>query len=515
MKKSGKNHLATVAPQSNDELFNLIQNMNTAEKGYFKKFSGIHGGSPGNKYLRLFDCYCRMKAYDGQAIRKEFEGEKILNQLGVAKHYLHESILNALLNYHKGNTVTAQLNHLLALSEIAFQKSDFNKCSNLIEKGRQLALQHEKYAYLICFYNNEIILNTKLGYGAGELEKLYEARLHAANVSDLVNEINLYSNRVIAIFSKCNYKPGQEDRVKTDKLMAEIWANESGYRQSFIATLKYFEICRNYEFFVLENHQTAQQLSEKSIALFEKHPEKIAVYPWNYIATLLGNSEFYQNWGKFTELLEATCKTEQALYLHRKTLGEPSYEILLAGFSRVRLAALLFSGQYEEAVSHIKKYEPLFTEASSARAADGRVFMFYKASVLLFVDQPDAALMLLQHLTLHVDKEINKQMKFLIGLTEIMAHYQVDNLALLPHLLMSLQRWCKTHYNNMSDGYFIFAAMFRSLARQGNNKAERRKVLLNYKKKFLYYFSQLKKGNSLLERYIDICAWIDIQLNKT
>ena len=84
-----------------DDLFQLIKSLSRNEKGYFKKYTLLYSAQPesANNYTRLFDVIDGMDEYDEIALKKQFTGEKFINQLPVTKNYLYNSILKSLRSY--------------------------------------------------------------------------------------------------------------------------------------------------------------------------------------------------------------------------------------------------------------------------------------------------------------------------------------------------------------------------------------------------------------------------------
>ncbi len=100
-----------------DDLFLLIRSMSKNEKGYFTKFARMHSSTDGN-YIRLFNLLDAMEVYDETAVKKAFEGEKFIKQLGVTKNHLFKLILRTLSSYHRENIPDLHIYHLLAEERI-------------------------------------------------------------------------------------------------------------------------------------------------------------------------------------------------------------------------------------------------------------------------------------------------------------------------------------------------------------------------------------------------------------
>lgn len=87
--------------KSEDKLFELINSLTPHEKGYFKKYSRSKSAlKKGENYLKLFNALNESEVYDEKYLKKIFANEKFIRQLGVAKNYLYELILESLVSFH-------------------------------------------------------------------------------------------------------------------------------------------------------------------------------------------------------------------------------------------------------------------------------------------------------------------------------------------------------------------------------------------------------------------------------
>lgn len=155
-----------------DELFVLIKSMNKNEKGYFRKFSGIHSSKGTGDYMKLFECIGAMKEYDGNAIRARFKGQKILNHLRATKHYLKNLIIRALRNYYEDQMPYISNHISLCDAYIMARKGLVQSASKKILRGIETSVAAENFTHLLQWisqHETEMILNgnTRQQYNTG------------------------------------------------------------------------------------------------------------------------------------------------------------------------------------------------------------------------------------------------------------------------------------------------------------------------------------------------------------
>ena len=134
---------------ASDKLFLLIKSLTKAEKRHFKLFSQLHERKNGNRYVKLFDTIEKQKNYNEDDIKKQFEGEKFIDQLTATKNYLYHLILKSLRNYHAEDSIEMRLKSLLMDIEILYTRGLFLQVEKLVAKGIRLALEYDQHVRLM------------------------------------------------------------------------------------------------------------------------------------------------------------------------------------------------------------------------------------------------------------------------------------------------------------------------------------------------------------------------------
>lgn len=131
-----------------NDLFLLIKSMSKSEKGYFKKFAGMHGTAKDGNYLKLFGLIDSMAEYDESLLKETLEKETFAKQLGVTKNYLSKLILRALANYHRDNVPELSIYQLLAEDAVLRHRMLSRKNSNRLKHAQNLATENSMPQFL-------------------------------------------------------------------------------------------------------------------------------------------------------------------------------------------------------------------------------------------------------------------------------------------------------------------------------------------------------------------------------
>ncbi|MEO1436188.1 MAG: hypothetical protein AAFV80_11680, partial [Bacteroidota bacterium] len=140
-----------------NKLFDLINSMTTAEKGFFKKYSAIHGRKSSN-YIQLFDAIDRQKTYDEAKLIQKFEGSSFAKHFSVSKNYLYNALLASLEEFHKGNTPYDQIVHNFLRIELLTNRDLIEAAEQLLNQTKKLIEKNRLYEFTVTMTRLELYL---------------------------------------------------------------------------------------------------------------------------------------------------------------------------------------------------------------------------------------------------------------------------------------------------------------------------------------------------------------------
>jgi len=270
-----------------NELFNLIKSLSKSEKGYFKKFSGLHIIGKENKYLKLFTLIDNQKVYDENEIIEAFKGDRFVKQLHVAKNYLYNIILKSLNQYYSESTISIRINNLFNTSMILYRKGLLDESWKMLMKGKMLAYKYEKYESLIQILKLEkqliIGLNprdyvNKMMQNSAEKKKVNE---RIFNIISFEHDLN----KVVVLYHSRRIIRNKEDNKAYDKIMKKPRSLDESYAEEFESKLCFYHKLVNYNLAAADD-QKAHEYVKKLVNVLDTNPEHIKEFTNEYVSAL-------------------------------------------------------------------------------------------------------------------------------------------------------------------------------------------------------------------------------------
>lgn len=132
-----------------EELHHLIKSLTRNEKGYFKKYSGVHVRGEENVYSFIFDHIDKQKNYDESALKEAIAKNGFEINFAIAKNQLNNLILKTLRSYYDEKSSQRHLRDLISDIEFLYSKALYKNCRKLIQKGKTIAQKTQNHYYLI------------------------------------------------------------------------------------------------------------------------------------------------------------------------------------------------------------------------------------------------------------------------------------------------------------------------------------------------------------------------------
>lgn len=131
-----------------DDVFDLIQCLNPAEKGHFSRFAQRHVLKDGNHYEALFQLFARLPAYDPDHIESEMKRLGIASPLTAAKSHLKTMIFRAMRDYNSSRDTHTCLMEGLGNLAFLYEKKQFDLLRKEIKRLKKIAELHEEHHIL-------------------------------------------------------------------------------------------------------------------------------------------------------------------------------------------------------------------------------------------------------------------------------------------------------------------------------------------------------------------------------
>ena len=329
-----------------EELFRLIQSLNKAEKGYFKKFTGIYSSKGDARYLKLFDLIEQQGEYDEAAIKEEFGDSAFGKFLSANKAYLFKLILKSLRNFHSDSSIESQVADMVREVEILYHKGMLDEAFRHAEKALDKAMLQEQFYHILNLYFWQSRIIIARGYPGFDMEKLqaFYGRIKKITIeNNLTVDYDTLSAKVYYLTKRFG-NPGTEKlRQEYQNLLENNLLDPKNLPTGIRSQIKYYNI-KSVLLTVLERTDEAFELMKNYAAVYEKYPifakENISLYiscleKLVYLSHRIGQTdEMFRYNEKIREILEGLNLPSTKDYYIFYTVMNASYYLDIRDFDK-------------------------------------------------------------------------------------------------------------------------------------------------------------------------------------
>lgn len=255
--------------------------MSTAEKGFFKKYSAVHGRKSSN-YIQLFDAIDRQKTFDEGKLIQKFEGSSIAKHFSVSKNYLYNALLASLEEFHKGSTPYDQIVHNLLRIELLINRDLINAGELLLNQTKKLILKHRLFEFSITMTRLELYLMRQKEDLKGiqkRIDGIMERWQNDQEKANIQLQFRYRSSQLLWLLRMG--RSSEHDPIATlikEDPIYQIPDEELGYDETMrkYNTLAMIASMENDEL-------TSFQYAEKLLDFSESYPEYIRTRPYNHM----------------------------------------------------------------------------------------------------------------------------------------------------------------------------------------------------------------------------------------
>jgi|GEM_PF-1474601 len=426
--------------KTSNDVFDLVKSMTQTEKRYFKRFASLQSTAQSHNSVALFDVLNKLKAYDETRLKKNIQQEGLLRNLASEKVYLHRLLMKSLRAYHLEKSPSEKASALVFDAHILLQKGLDRQAKKALAKAKRIckAYQFNSQLLTILHLEREMIKQEPSANQTAPLTQNLEARIALVEAMQVDHAIGLQYDRLfLSVRSKYQYRTAEELAL-VERLEDESAQNPLNASSTFHSQL-YFQACRALAAQLKGDLPLANQAYRKVLDVWNAHPNQKEVAAHRYLRSLgnyLGSCHMVDHWEPFPGILaamEAVPSDSERMQLEK--FKASSYHQLLYALS---------TGELDQAKDNLptitqqfETYEPQLTPSRSLG------FCYNFAILFLFLGSYDQALVWINKILNHPRTDQRQDIQIAAQLLQIMVHFELGNLDLLPFLARSLYRKLK------------------------------------------------------------------------
>ena len=348
-----------------DPLFALIHSMTNSEKRYFKLTA--EDGSGEKKYLVLFEAIARQETYDEAALRRKLKGERFLNELHVAKHYLFEQILKSLRGYFGEHTAYQKLLSCAQEVDVLYRRGLHSLALKRLQKMKQLAKKyHHLSLWLHAVEREQIFLsNSVLGAKqASDLKQEIEYLLDQIETKKNFDEIAFSSRDALFVTSaNKNRLLGLEKQIRSMQSTFELASSDPRTCLSFHRMNSRFYLLQNDPKQALPYLKATVELLEANRPMVQEGYFNLYVALYEYYICLRDLS--FEPAPEFLHLSTMQAFVRKMELSLDPRNGEDHQVRLRNCIMEVRSSWCIFVGEYQRGLRYLLESRKLFKQVTS------------------------------------------------------------------------------------------------------------------------------------------------------
>jgi len=463
-----------------DDLFMLIKSMDKNEKGYFHKFSGIHGNKRQGNYLKLFDCIAAMETYDEAKIHAAFKGEKFLTQLAVTKIYLRNLIIKALRNYANDSDPDIQMLNAITEVSLLSKRKMYESALKLLNKLKKTIDQREAFVNGLHVMDLEYTLLLQKGMHRNivdnaEINIDYENKylMQYRNLQDYKN-LQIYIGHALQLEGMG--AGGSTEKIR--KYLDHPLLKDEKLALSFRARCFRFELLSKC-YLKVGDKEKALKAARQFVNLFDDNPHQIKLLLNTYMTALnrlitrCTINHKYDEALKYIGILEALLEDPSVQF------SESDRHDNLLGITLEKLVVYAKSGEFEKGVATETTFAS-FEKEHALTDQDLATANYFLAWCKLALGQPENALKKINRLINNEFPDGRKDVILCAYGMNILIHFELGNYTLIKRLLKMLHNYAVAN-KFPTGGWVEFVKRINELveAKEGGNAKRLKEKLSN------------------------------------
>lgn len=486
-----------------DDLISLVQSLTKSEKRYFKLYASRKHGS--KAYLGLFELL--ESPIDSTEIKTKFDQIFKRSSYDSSRKHLYKVIMRCLRNYENEKSIDQTLLNLITDAKILLNKGLNQLGLSEIDRGKRIALKHEKYFLFLILARMELQHLTLIEFPDLDENSLIEKqeKINAVLYDELI--VNKYSSLCELLLHRYIHKGvirSEEEQKKLNDLVLEEFQVNANQRFHNFQTEKLHLHFQSTYFLITGDAKQSLEEFQRLNALIDDHPIQREEDPLYYIYLLNGILLNLRTLGDFEgsrffisrlKTFEVSASGIQNVTKHLVFQHEASLLIDQGKFSE----GLAYLDEFQKQ-SMFKSYVPANLMASTHLTC--AVLFFGNGNFKQALFYVNAALDL-------PERYISKYVYVVCRIVVLIIHLELKNDDLLSYSIKSFERKLKLGNLLFRTERVAIVFLKKWIAATDNT---RRQLLIKFEEQLVVFLND-KYEQQVLKSF-DLISWAQARQNR-
>lgn len=420
-------------------LFSLVKSLSKSEKRYFKMFAKFQEGN--KVFMTLFDIIDREKL-GAEEVKGKLSRKFPKAVFEAASKHLYKALMRSLKNFEADKSIESKLMNLISDVRILFDKGILTLCFSEIERGKRLALKHEKYFLYLQLARTELLYLTALEFPHIDETDLVRKQEKINDILYFELFINKHSSLYEILFHRYVHqgvtRSAEQIEKLNDLLLEEFQINANQRYSSFQSDKLHLHFQSTYFMMTGNPEQSLQEFYQLN-KLFEENTTRWNDEPVYYIYLLHGILTSLRWMSKYEDMqffierlknIKASAQRQEVFIRHLICQHE--------------LSIVMDQGKFSEALPLIHEYEKYVMKAHQAPPNVFATTHLQISLIYVGINDFHKALQSINKALAVGEAYISYQVYGLCRLISLIIHVELSNDDYLIYSIRSVERKFKT-----------------------------------------------------------------------
>lgn len=495
-----------------DQLFQLVKSLSKAEKRNFTLYVKRLNSNEEVKFLKLFEVIDKLSDFDESQILKHMRGVG-KSQFANLKRYLYSQILISLRLLYNDREQDIQIREQIDYARILYAKGLYFQSLKLLERIKLLAAQLHQDALLLEIVEFEKLIEArhitrsrkvknKMESLISESSELTERIQNSSKLSNLNLKIQgLYINMGFARDEKEVFFVQEyfNSLIKEVSLKNISFSERANLHQSYV-----------WYYYILQDYPKCYRHAYYWVELFEEMPAMLEMDPDLYMRAMHYLLMSLYNLGKVESYTDRLKELERFYHDHSKRFNLNS-EIFyfLYGYSAI-LGQFLMTGDFKKGIEFLPKVEVELSRFSQHLDPHREMVFYYRMGSICFAGHKySKALDYFNRILNEEMGHLRTDIQCYTRLMQMLCHYELGNLDLLPYLHQNTSRFFKKTGDINKFQNELLKFLFKLYKSPAN---EHRGFMIKLKERLIKLQTDPYEKRAFI--YMDALAYLDSKIER-
>lgn len=498
-------------PISNSEyLFGLVKSLTKADKRNFKLYAKRVQSDDNMMFIQLFDIIDKMSEPDEEKMMDKM-GHIDKGQLSNLKRHLYKQLLTSLRLINIGRINSIEVREHIDYAQVLYSKGLFLQSLKILQRAKRMAIEAELEMEVLQIIEFQKMIESRHITNTGPVKNdalVVESKEHLDKVHAAVSLSNL---RVLlhGYYIRNSHVKSEEEKAAAISFLEENLPHVDVGQLGHIERIYLYQSFV-WHYYILLEFEKCYEYALKWVQVFEDKPElkfvdtDLYMRGFHYLMTAAYNLQNIEQLTLHYNLLQTFRKSNYSKFNENSKI----FSFMYVHWARFNIHFL--NGTFSEGLQDIPNTLKRIKRWKD-RIAPHRLMVFYFkiAWTYLAAGDPGKAVTYVNKIINSETTDFREDIQTYSRLLYLMAHYDLDNIDLLPYLVNTVESF----YNKIKSKNRLQTRtlqFFKKVSSVGIS--ERVPLLLNFQKDLDDIFKDPYEKRAFV--YLDITNWVSSKITK-